>query len=341
MHIPSTKVKEQLLLMETNLAECRDCVKIAKLYYEGNLTQQEIARLLGLSRIKVHRILTQAKDLGIVEIKVHAPINADLIEQEHQLMLRFGLRDALVVPAAAAAEPIYDNLADGAARWLAAKLEPGIRVGLGLGRTISHIPRFFSVSSQVECIFSEVVGGALENSGGIAKYNVTSKLAEIAGGRAELLYAPNMVSSPELYQSLISEPAIADALERARNCDVVLQSVGTVDETAILYVEDRIDLEDVRRLQTTGAVGDALGHYFDANGNPVSTFLDDRVIGLGLDDLKRIPWSAVVAGGYEKQKVVHAALQGGYFNVLITDTDTAAYLLNQDDHHLKGTIRKK
>jgi deoxyribonucleoside regulator len=327
--------------METNLAECRDCVKIAKLYYEGNLTQQEIARLLGLSRIKVHRILTQAKDLGIVEIKVHAPINADLIEQEHQLMLRFGLRDALVVPAAAAAEPIYDNLADGAARWLAAKLEPGIRVGLGLGRTISHIPRFFSVSSQVECIFSEVVGGALENSGGIAKYNVTSKLAEIAGGRAELLYAPNMVSSPELYQSLISEPAIADALERARNCDVVLQSVGTVDETAILYVEDRIDLEDVRRLQTTGAVGDALGHYFDANGNPVSTFLDDRVIGLGLDDLKRIPWSAVVAGGYEKQKVVHAALQGGYFNVLITDTDTAAYLLNQDDHHLKGTIRKK
>jgi deoxyribonucleoside regulator len=327
--------------METNLAECRDCVKIAKLYYEGNLTQQEIARLLGLSRIKVHRILTQAKDLGIVEIKVHAPINADLIEQEHQLMLRFGLRDALVVPAAAAAEPIYDNLADGAARWLAAKLEPGIRVGLGLGRTISHIPRFFSVSSQVECIFSEVVGGALEHSGGIAKYNVTSKLAEIAGGRAELLYAPNMVSSPELYQSLISEPAIADALERARNCDVVLQSVGTVDETAILYVEDRIDLEDVRRLQTTGAVGDALGHYFDANGNPVSTFLDDRVIGLGLDDLKRIPWSAVVAGGYEKQKVVHAALQGGYFNVLITDTDTAAYLLNQDDHHLKGTIRKK
>jgi lsr operon transcriptional repressor len=86
-------------------------------------------------------------------------------------------------------------------------------------------------------------------------------------------------------------------------------------------------------------VGDALGHYFDANGDPVSTFLDDRVIGLGLDDLKRIPWSVVVAGGQEKQKVVQAALQGGYFNVLITDTDTAAYLLNQDDHHRKGSVR--
>jgi deoxyribonucleoside regulator len=343
MYIPSTKVKERLLvnMVETNLEECRDCVKIAKLYYEGNLTQQEIARLLGLSRIKVHRTLTQAKDLGIVEIKIHAPVNADLIEQEHQLMLRFGLRDALVVPAAAEQEPIYDNLAEGAARWLASKLEPGIRVGLGLGRTISHTPRFFSVSSQVECFFTEVVGGALENSGGIAKYNVTSKMAEIAGGRAELLYAPSLVSSPELRQSLISEPAVADALERARRCDIVLQSVGTVDETAILYVEDRITLEDVHSLQTSGAIGDALGHYFDANGDPVSTFLDDRVIGLGLDDLKRIPWSVVVAGGQEKHQVVQAALQGGYFNVLITDTDTAAYLLNQDDHHRKGEIRTK
>jgi deoxyribonucleoside regulator len=338
MHIPSTKVKETLLVMETNLEECRDCVKIAKLYYEGNLTQQEIARLLGLSRIKVHRTLTQAKDLGIVEIKIHAPINGDLIEQEHQLMLQFGLRDALVVPAPAEQEPIYDNLAEGAARWLASKLEPGIRVGLGLGRTISHTPRFFSVSSQVECFFTEVVGGALENSGGIAKYNVTSKLAEIAGGRAELLYAPSLVSSPELRQSLISEPAVADALERARRCDIVLQSVGTVDETAILYVEDRITLQDVHSLQASGAVGDALGHYFDANGDPVSTFLDDRVIGLGLDDLKRIPWSVVVAGGHEKQQVIQAALQGGYFNVLITDTDTAAYLLNQDDHHRKNEI---
>lgn len=328
-------------MVETNLEECRDCVKIAKLYYEGNLTQQEIARLLGLSRIKVHRILTQAKDLGIVEIKVHAPVNADLIEQEHQLMLRFGLRDALVVPAAGGAELIYDNLAQGAARWLAAKLEPGIRIGLGLGRTISHTPRFFTVNSQVECIFTEVVGGTLENSGGFAKYNVTSKLAEIAGGRAELLYAPTLVSSPELRQRLISEPAIADALERARSCDIVLQSVGTVDETAILYVEDRINLDDVNRLQASGAVGDALGHYFDANGDPVSTFLDDRVIGLELDDLKRIPWSVVVAGGQEKQKVVQAALQGGYFTVLITDTGTAAYLLNQDDHHRKGGIRIK
>jgi DNA-binding transcriptional regulator LsrR (DeoR family) len=315
-------------LHDIDLEECRLCVRVAKLYYEGELTQQEIAKKLGLSRIKVHRILNQARDMGIVEIRIHTPENSKFIEQEHNLTLRFGLRDALVVPIPENGELVYGSLAQGAARWLESKMESGIRVGLGLGRTISHIPRFFSVSQKVDCTFMEVVGGSSENSGGIAKYNITSKLAEIAGGRAELLYAPNMVSNPELRERLISEPAIAEALERARNCDIVLQSVGTVDETAILYIEDRIGLEDLQSLQASGAVGDALGHYFDTDGEPVLTFLDDRVIGLSLWDLKQVPWSVVVAGGEEKHTVIEAALKGGYFNVLVTDTDTAAYLLS-------------
>ncbi len=315
--------------MDINLEDCRDCVRVAKLYYEGSKTQQEIARMLGVSRVKVHRILNQARDLGIVEIKIHTPANEKFTEQEHQLVLQHNLRDALVVPAAEGEEPIYHSLAKGAARWLASKLKPGTRIGLGLGRTISYLPTYFNVSSQVECNFTEIVGGSLENSGGIAKYNVTSKLADIAGGRAELLYAPNMVSNPALRQSLVSEPAVADALERARSCDIVLQSVGTVDETAILYVEDRIERADLERLQAAGAIGDALGHYFDVNGQPISTFMDDRIIGIGLEDLKNIPWSVVVAGGEEKHAVVQAALRGGYFNVLITDTVTAGFLLAQ------------
>lgn len=312
---------------DLNFEEARLCTRVAKFYYEDELTQQEIARKLGISRIKVHRILNRAREMGIVEIKIHNPKNDAYIEQEHEIALRYDLRDAVVVPMPEHGETLYDNLAKGAARWLAGKLEPGIRVGLGLGRTISHLPRYFNVEQKTDCIFIEVVGGSYENSGGIAKYNVTSKMAEIAGGRAELLYAPNMVSSAELRKSLISEPGIADALDRARQCDIILQSVGTVDETAILYIEDRIDLNELRQLQQSGAVGDALGQYFDKRGKPVSTFLDGLVIGISLEDLKATPWSVVVAGGKEKHETIRAALLGEYFSVVITDADTAEYLL--------------
>jgi len=312
---------------EMDPQEHRLCVRVSKLYYEAELTQQEIAKKLGVSRIKIHRTLNRAKEMGIVEIKVHAPENAKFVDQEHRLTLKYNLRDALVVPAPEEGGGYYGVLAQGASRWLESKLEPGTRIGLGLGRTISHIPRFFTVTQKMDCTFMEVVGGSSEHSGGIAKYNVTSKMAEIAGGRAELFYAPNFVSSSELRDNLISEPSIAAALERARHCDIVIQSVGTVDETAILYIEDRISRMDLTRLQKSGAVGDALGNYFDAEGHPVSTFLDNRVIGLSLGDLQKIPWSVVVAGGTEKHRAVRAGLMGGYFNVLVTDTQTASYLL--------------
>ncbi len=327
-----------MALSDVDPREARLCARVAKLYYDGELTQQEIGKRLGLSRIKVHRILNRARELGIVEIKIHTPEVSKFIDQEHELVIRFGLRDALIVPTPEDLLELYPALAQGAAEWLEARLEPGIRIGLGLGRTISHLPRFFSVEQKTECTFTEVVGGSSEHSGGIAKYNVTSKMAELAGGRAELLYAPNLVSSADLQAQLISEPAVADALARARRSDMILQSVGTVDDTAILYIENRITKAELESLSVTGAVGDALGHYFDAAGKPVSTFLDNRVIGLGLEDLKNIPWSVVVAGGPEKQAVIRAALMGGYFNVLITDNRTAEKLLLQP---MSGQVQDK
>lgn len=307
---------------------CRLCARVAKLYYEVELTQQEIAEKLGISRIKVHRILNEARELGVVEVVIHAPEDGHLIDLEHQLVLRYNLRDALVVPETLNGETHYQTLARGAAAWLEANLAPGMRIGLGLGRTISHLPLFFNPANKVNCIFTEVVGGSSENTGGIAKYNVTSKMAELAGGRAEMLYAPNMVTNRELQRRLISEPAIAEALARARKSDIIMQSIGTVDETAILLVENRISQEELQQIQNAGAVGDALGHYYDQAGQPVATLLDERVIGLGLADIQKVPWSVLVAGGIEKHKGLRGALLGGFFNMVVTDCESASFLVN-------------
>jgi DNA-binding transcriptional regulator LsrR (DeoR family) len=316
------------MITQVDSQEYRLCVRVAKLYYENGLTQNEIAQKMGVSRVTVYRLLNKAVELGIVEIKIHAPFGENF-DLEQDLIVRYNLRDAVVVPDPEGDESIYLALARGAADWLKRNLKSGMRVGLGLGRTISHLPLVFSTDEPINCTFTEVVGGASDHSGGFAKYNVTSKMAELAGGKAEFLYAPNMVSSAELQKSLLNEPSISQALERARRSDIVLQSVGTVDETAILYVEKKITLEQLREIQNSEAVGDALGHYFDCNGQMVSTFLDNRIIGIGLEDLKKVPWSVLVAGGEEKKKVIQAAMKGAYFNVLITNADTARFLLSE------------
>lgn len=310
--------------------EYRLCVRVARLYYESGFTQNEIGEKLGYSRVTIHRILNRAIELGIVEIKINAPQNQNF-DLEQGLIVKYDLRDAVVVADPEGDETIYTALARGAAEWLKRSLKSGMRVGLGLGRTISHIPLVFSTDNSLDCTFIEIVGGASDHSGGFAKYNITSKMAEIAGGKAEFLYAPNFVSSAEVQKALLNEPSISTALDRARSADIMIQSIGTVDYSAILYVEKKITLDELKSLQNAGAVGDALGHYFDKNGEIVSTFLDDRIIGIGLDDLKKVPWSVLVAGGEEKEAVIGAAMKGKFFNVLITNAKTAKYLLSGNE----------
>jgi DNA-binding transcriptional regulator LsrR (DeoR family) len=307
--------------------ELRLCVRVAKLYYENDLTQDEIGKRLGYSRVKINRVLSQARAAGIVVVSINTQGN-DFLDLETRLVTRYGLRDAFVVPDEPPGAERYLSLARGAAAWLLPRLEPGQRIGLGLGRTISYLPQVFRPERQVDCIFTEVVGAASDHSGGIASYNVTSKMADLVGGRAEVFYAPTYVSNPELREKLLAEPSIASALQRARSANIILQSVGPVDDSALLYVHNYITRQELDMLCQRGAVGDALGHYFDASGAPVLSNTDRQIIGIELDDLKKIPWSVLVGGGPEKVLPIAAGLRGKYFNVLVTDRQTAASLLD-------------
>lgn len=308
--------------------EYRQLVKVAKLYYQYDFTQGEIASRLGYSRVKIHRMLRAAKEMGIVKIKIDTG-SLGYVDFENQLMVKYNLRDVIIVPTQPNRSDQYLSLAKGAVEWLSGQLTPGIRVGLGLGRTISHLPQVFEARRQIDCTFTEIVGAASDHSLGFAPYNITSRMAEIVGGQAEFFYAPTYVSSSELRRSMFAEPSIQRALERARGCDIVLQSVGPVDKSALLHVRGLLTDRGLKELRELGAVGDAMGHFFDENGQEVDAEINQLVIGIDLTDLRRIPWSVVIAGGEEKHAAIDAALKGELFNVVITDVDTAENLINE------------
>jgi DNA-binding transcriptional regulator LsrR (DeoR family) len=300
--------------------------KIAKLYYEDDLTQDEIGQKLGYSRVKIHRILQAARKAGIVQVNIKGP-DTEALELEHQLIKHYDLRDCVVVEARPAGEELYLVLARGAVSWLKPRLAPGARVGLGLGRTLSYFPQVFEVEKSISCTFTEIAGALSDHSWGYNGNNIVSRMAEICGGNAEVFYAPTIVSSPELRDQLIQERTIHVSLERARSCEMVFQSVGPVDESAILYKNGYLTREDLARLRGAGAVGDALGCYFDRSGRILPSPIDGRLIGLRLEELIGLPWSVLVAGGIEKIIPIDASLRGGYFNTLVTDLQTGVALL--------------
>jgi DNA-binding transcriptional regulator LsrR (DeoR family) len=311
-----------------SLEDHRLCARIARLYFHRELTQEQIGDQLGLSRVKVNRMLRLARDAGIVEVRIRG-VEEPTEALADGLIAQCGLRDAVVVADAHGAGGLAMTLASGASAWLASRLSPGLRVGFGLGRTISRLPDTFRVKRSVDCVFTEIEGAAPDESAGFASYNVTSRMAAVAGARTEFISAPTFVSDPSLRDRLLQEPSIARALDRARQSDIVIQSVGTVSESALMRIHDVLTDGDLDELRTRGAVGDALGHYFDAEGRPVPFWTDDMHIGLTLEDLTKVPLSALVAGGLEKLPAIAGALHGAFFNVLITDADTARALMEK------------
>ncbi|NQS92387.1 MAG: hypothetical protein HQ574_08255, partial [Chloroflexi bacterium] len=207
---------------------------------------------------------------------------------------------------------------------------PGIRIGLGLGRTLSYLPKVFEIDKNVNCTFTEVAGAVSDHSWGFETNNIASQMAEKCGGKAELFYAPTLVSNSALKEELIKERSVKKALERARSCDIVLQSVGPVDESAILFIQGYLSQEELDELKEKGAVGDALGCYYDKDGQILPSDIGDLMIGLHLSELVDLPWSVLVGGGAEKIIPINAAIKGGFFNVLVTDQKTAEKLLEKE-----------
>lgn len=308
------------------LAEHRLCARVARLYYESGLTQEQVGDLLGLSRMKVNRVLGQAMKSGVVQIRIIGPDERHGELQEH-LQSEFGLKDVRVVSEPHPEQALRSVLAAAAADWLAERLTHELVVGLGLGRTVALIPETFSVPRPIRCRFVTLDGVGVSPNAGFAAYDVTSRLAEAAGGRAEIISAPTFVSSPLVRNALVADPSVRASLALAREAALMIQSVGTVDRDSLLFRHGTLSEDDLATLREAGAVGDALGHYFDADGCHIPWPTDELHVGLTLEDLKACPTSALVAGGEEKVLAIRGALRGGFVNVLITDAATAARLL--------------
>jgi lsr operon transcriptional repressor len=304
--------------------------RAARLHFEFGLTHEATATALGISRVKVTRLLKQARQAGIVKITVISDVSP-FAELEVRLASAVGLREAIVVPAAADDDiAARSMLARGAASYLERVVRDGIVVAVGLSRTIAEMPKWLSDPRPTRSSFVSLVGALRAGGQGSGNpYQATDALAGAFGGTAEYLHAAVMVQSQEVAGVLRADPAIARTLERAAAADVAFVGVGGRDDRIDFNHGAYITAAEWARVLAAGMAGDIGGRFFDANGQEIEHDINSRVIGLGLDEFMKIPVRVVAAGGPSKVEPLVAALRGGLITVLVTDFATATSLLER------------
>ncbi len=302
----------------------RMMVTASWLHYMQGLTQAKVAEQMRLSRASVNRLVQAAQEAGIVKFRLEVD-EALFPELDQKLRDRYDLLDAVVVLSAEDRDARNLAIAQGAAEWLKPRLKPDMVIGIGTGRTIAHLPSAMAFNQKVPCTFCDIIGTVIDSEGS-PRFTVTSRMAEVTGGTAIQVIAPVSVMNSSVRDALLKEPSIAETLGRAEQSDIVIQGVGAVHASNGLAEGGYLSPEQLDDLQSSGAIGETMGQFFDREGLPIEGPLDERIISLTIDSLKNIPWRVCLAGGIEKVHAIDAALRGAIFNLLVTDYQTARKL---------------
>jgi DNA-binding transcriptional regulator LsrR (DeoR family) len=300
--------------------------KAARLYYEYDLTHHEVAAILNVSRVKITRLLQQARREGVVVIRVNSD-DSPFFELEVALSRTLQLSEVIVVPSFTDRTKARQALARAVASYLQRVIRDGTIVAIGLSQTVALVPDFVFDPRPTAVTFVAAVGGIRRGLAGMSPNRPIDQLAELYNGVAKHLTGPAIAGSAEIAAVLAGDPAISRTLSEATAADIVVLGLGPVAGPVALLEQGEITSTELSRVIEHGAVGDLAGRFFDHDGRAIEDEWDQRVIGLTLPQISRVPVRVVAAGGLEKTEAILAAVRGGLVSVLITDEHVAKALL--------------
>jgi lsr operon transcriptional repressor len=294
-------------------------VRAAWLYYMEGLTQDRIATQLGLTRLRVNRLLGEARSSGLVSITINSRM-ASCLALEQQLRDVCGLRGAVVVPTPQDAEAIPTLLGRAAGEYLSAHLENNkVRgVGIGWGATLREAIRFVKPGRWADVRVNSMMGG-LTRGLEINTFETASALAARLGADCSYLAAPLYASTDKSRNTLVSQDVFKEAFDDIARNDVALLSLGDLSQNSLLIRYGLPKDVSAASLKRAGAVGDIVGQFLDVSGRLVDHPLNKRVISPSLKVLEAIPTVIVAAGGINKAPVIAAVLKAKLAAVLVSD----------------------
>lgn len=303
-------------------------IKVAKLYYYGHLSQDQIAGVMGISRPKVSRMLTKARELKIVQVVISdSPLLKE--EMEEKLREHLNLSSVRIVPSGATILQSQQNAGRAAVEYLNSKLYNGIYIGVAWGTTMDCTVSQFSVTRPINNATVVQLAGGMQS----ATFNIDSRklalsLAQKLNSNFSLLQAPMLVSSKNARDVLLNEPEFKTHFSLFEKLDIALVGIGSsLPEQSVPYKAGYLSLEQSRELVRDGFATDICGNRIYKDGSIKPNHLTDRVISIPLEQIQKIPEVIGVAVGKDKALSITAAAKGGFIKTLITDEISAISIL--------------
>jgi len=301
--------------------------EVAKLYYEEHFSQDEISDFLKVSRATVSRGLAEAEERGIVQITVIDRLGiSDKIAQ--QIEKKYGLAKAIIAHAPYKRRDIIKkNIGREAAKYISEVIADKRSVGIAWGTTLYEMVKCLRPMDIDNLDIIELTGSTGHISSEFAASELARIFAENFGARRFVLQAPALVSNVDIKNAMLLDKNISEVMEKGRNVDVAMIGIGSIDGESPVYKVLNLTESDIDEIIASNVVGDICFRFFDDKGNKVKLSFDERIIGIELDDFKKIGTRIGIAGGENKIMLIKAALVGSLINVLITDNFTANELL--------------
>ncbi|MGX6443276.1 sugar-binding transcriptional regulator [Neobacillus sp. K501] len=302
-------------------------VEVAKMYYQLDYSQQEIAKKLGISRPTVSRLLVQAVEAGVVHIKIVNP--AEDVEQiALHLKEKFQLKHCIVAPVADYEdELIKEKLGEAAADYLYSIVNNGDTIGITWGTTLYHLVKKIHPKNVKDVTVVQLNGGVSYSESNTYSSEIINGLANAFHTTPHFLPVPAVVDHIVVKQAIIADRLVKKVLELGKQANIAIFTVGEPGEQSTLMHAGYFLDSDIETLRANKTVGDICSRFIDISGKISHEILNDRTIGIELSDLSKKEFGILIAGGNSKIDGIVGALNGRHANVLITDQYTAKALL--------------
>jgi DNA-binding transcriptional regulator LsrR (DeoR family) len=300
-------------------------VQVARLYYEENLSQQEIADRLEVSRSLIALFLQNAREAGIVRVQIVDPTN-NCIELAAALKKKTGLKRITVIPNPRGSQILsLRAVAGAAAGYLAESLADGVTFGLAWGRTTTLVTDLLSPTRARQVDVLPLLGESGHSGLHSQMSQLVMQAAQRLEAKAHFLSLPMIVSSAALRDTLVKESGIRDIIAMWDRIDLACVGIGAVPPVPgmVVYIGE----DALPRLINAGAVGDLCGIYYDRNGRIIQSGLEDRMIAASVEQLRAAGSLVAVACGDDKAVAVLGALRTGLVTTLFIDQSTAERIL--------------